>query len=63
MSKNIADLKPSQILKLIRDKDMRVIKTLVRDGVNKKKIWTQAEVAEMVGVNISTVSRWVNNEK
>lgn len=66
MSTNLEDLnkmQPGVIVKAIRSGDLKTIRTLVIDGVKNKKIWTQAEVAEMVGVNESTVSRWINHVK
>lgn len=60
MSNSLDQMKPGEIIKAIRDRDLQIIKKLVIDGVKNKKIWTQDEVAEMVGVHASTVSRWVN---
>jgi len=60
MSNILSGMKPGQILKAIRNEDLAVIKILVKEGV-KRKIWTQAEVAEMVNKDIATISRWVNN--
>lgn len=66
MSSKIIDLnkmRAPEIINAIRSGDMKIIQTLVIDGVKNKKIWTQAEVAEMVGVNQSTVHRWIHNVK
>ena len=60
MSNILSGMKPGQILKAIRNEDLAVIKILVKECV-KRKIWTQAEVAEMVNKDIATISRWVNN--
>ncbi len=61
MSNILSGMKAGEIVKAIRNEDLAVIKILVREGV-KRKIWTQAEVAEMVNKDVATVSRWVNNE-
>lgn len=57
---DVTKLSPLEIIKAVRANDKKIIKTLVRDGVLAKKIWTVTEVAEMLDVNKSTVSRWIN---
>jgi predicted transcriptional regulator len=59
-NKTLDQMKAPEIVKAIREKDLRVIKILVKDGV-KKGTWTQAEISDMVDVAESTISRWVNN--
>lgn len=63
MSNILDKMSAPQIVQAIRSNDIRTIKLLVRDGVLNRKVWTQREVAEMLGVNPSTVSRWLNKNE
>ena len=65
MSKTINEMRPGEILAAIRQKDLAIIRTLAKDGIKVKKIWTTDEVVEMlkdngISMNRSTVSRWAN---
>ena len=58
MSKELKDMKPGEIVQAIRHRDLTMIKKLVRYGLDNK-IWTTSQVAEMLEVDISTVSKWM----
>ena len=60
MTKPINQMTPPEILAAVRDKDLKVIKSLVTDGVKNRKIWSVEDVVELTGVPQRTVYSWIN---
>ena len=55
----LSKMTPNEIIQAIREGDKKIIRKLVKEGINKG-VWTQTELAEMLDVNVSTISRWFN---
>lgn len=57
----LSKMTPNEIIQAIREGDKQIIRKLVKEGL-AKGVWTQSELAEMLEVNTSTISRWANYE-
>lgn len=57
----LSKMTPNEIIQAIREGDKQIIRKLVKEGL-AKGVWTQSELAEMLEVNTSTISRWANHE-
>lgn len=58
---DLAKAKPIQIISGIREPYLRVIQVLLYQAIVVEKIWTQYQVAKLVGREQSTISRWLKD--